>query len=57
MSQIRLVVRDAERDLHGTPHGSDADRLIAAPGPMFWHLDGGNLDDDFAFSFHRTLDQ
>ncbi|HJT34844.1 MAG TPA: hypothetical protein VJ783_22645 [Pirellulales bacterium] len=30
MSQIRLVVRDAQRDLHGTPHGSDADRLIAA---------------------------
>jgi hypothetical protein len=24
------------------------------PGPMFWHLDGCNMDDDFAFSFHRT---
>jgi hypothetical protein len=24
------------------------------PGPMFWHLDGCNMDEDFAFSFHRT---
>jgi hypothetical protein len=27
------------------------------PGPMFWHLDGCNMDDDFAFSFHRTLEE
>jgi len=24
------------------------------PGPMFWNLDGCNMEDDFAFSFHRT---
>lgn len=25
------------------------------PGPMFWHLDGCNMDDDFAFAiWHRT---
>jgi hypothetical protein len=24
-------------------------------GPMFWHLDGCNMDDDFAFSHHDTL--
>lgn len=24
------------------------------PGPMFWGLDGCNMDEDFAFSFHRT---
>jgi len=30
MSEVRLVVRDRERDLSGTCHGSDADRLIAA---------------------------
>ncbi|HEX5446216.1 MAG TPA: hypothetical protein VFW87_20485 [Pirellulales bacterium] len=30
MSQVRLVVRDANRDMYGTPHGSDADRVIAA---------------------------
>jgi hypothetical protein len=24
------------------------------PGPVFWHLDGCNMDWDFAFSFHRT---
>jgi hypothetical protein len=23
-------------------------------GPGFWHLDGSNMDDEFAFSFHRT---
>jgi len=23
-------------------------------GPGFWHLDGSNMDDDFAFSFYRT---
>jgi hypothetical protein len=24
------------------------------PGPVFWHLDGCNMDWEFAFSFHRT---
>ncbi len=27
------------------------------PGPMFWHLDGCNMDTDFAFSFHRTFQE
>lgn len=27
------------------------------PSPMFWHLDGCNMDDDFAFSFHRTREE
>jgi hypothetical protein len=26
-------------------------------GPVFWHLDGCNMDDDFAFSFHRTREE
>jgi hypothetical protein len=26
-------------------------------GPMFWNLDGCNMDDDFAFSFHRTHEE
>ncbi|MBL7044855.1 MAG: hypothetical protein ISR77_39880 [Pirellulaceae bacterium] len=26
-------------------------------GPMFWGLDGCNMDDDFAFSFHRTREE
>jgi len=26
------------------------------PRPMFWHLDGCNMDDDFAFYFHGTYD-
>ena len=28
------------------------------PGPAFWHLDGCNMDDDFAFDiYHRTRDE
>jgi hypothetical protein len=27
------------------------------PGPFFWHLDGCNNDDDFAFSFHATREE
>ena len=30
MSEVRLVIRDASRDLSGTCHGSDADRVVAA---------------------------
>jgi hypothetical protein len=26
-------------------------------GPTFWHLDGCNMDWDFAFSFHRTREE
>jgi hypothetical protein len=26
-------------------------------GPMFWHLDGYGMDDDFAFSFDRTREE
>ena len=27
------------------------------PGPVFWWIDGCNMDEDFAFSFHRTFEQ
>jgi hypothetical protein len=27
------------------------------PGPVFWHLDGCNMDDDFPFSFHATREE
>lgn len=27
------------------------------PGPVFWCLDGANMDEDFAFSFHRTYEE
>ncbi len=28
------------------------------PGPVFWHLDGSHMDDDFAFSiWHETLEE
>jgi hypothetical protein len=28
------------------------------PGPVFWHLDGCNMDDEFAFSiYHRTREE
>ena len=26
-------------------------------GPVFWHLDGCNMDSDFAFSFHATREE
>jgi hypothetical protein len=26
-------------------------------GPMFWHLDGCNMDEDFAFSYHNTREE
>jgi hypothetical protein len=28
--------------------------MADSPTPVFWHLDGCNFDDEFAFSFHRT---
>lgn len=28
--------------------------LGEAEGPSFWHLDGSNMDSEFAFSFFRT---
>ena len=32
--------------------------LADMPGPMFWHLDGSKMDDDFAFDFsHRTREE
>jgi hypothetical protein len=31
--------------------------MAELPGPMFWHLDGCNMDDDFAFSFHPTREE
>ena len=32
--------------------------LADMPGPMFWHLDGCNMDDDFAFDiYHRTREE
>ena len=30
MSQVRLIVRDAQREICGTPHGSGAQRIVAA---------------------------
>jgi hypothetical protein len=27
------------------------------PGPTFWSLDGCNMDNEFAFSFHRTREE
>ena len=32
--------------------------LADMPGPMFWHLDGNGMDDDFAFDIHhRTREE
>ena len=31
--------------------------MIEDIGPYFWHLDGCNMDDEFAFSFYRTREE
>ena len=32
--------------------------MAEMPGPTFWHLDGSNMDDDFAFDiYHRTREE
>jgi hypothetical protein len=31
--------------------------MVDSPAPMFWHLDGCNMDDDFAFSFDLTREE
>ena len=32
--------------------------LAELPGPMFWHLDGSGMDDEFAFDlYHRTREE
>jgi len=31
--------------------------MAEGPGPVFWHLDGCNMDDDFPFSFERTREE
>ena len=33
------------------------DAAAGLPGPVFWHLDGCNMDDEFAFSFYRTKEE
>jgi hypothetical protein len=48
----------------GTGHDAMVDEdcpccqaMAEMPGPFFWHLDGCNNDDDFAFSFHATREE
>ena len=48
----------------GTGHDAMVDEdcpccqaMADMPGPFFWHLDGCNNDDDFAFSFHATREE
>lgn len=43
----------------GKDHMIDCDcplcqMMADMPGPSFWHLDGCNMDNEFAFSFHAT---
>jgi hypothetical protein len=34
-----------------------ANESLEGMGPGFWHLDGCNMDEGFAFSFHRTREE
>jgi hypothetical protein len=55
LERIRLPWVSSEED---SPYDDDCPICQAMEdgdfGPGFWHLDGCNMDDDFAFSFCRT---
>jgi hypothetical protein len=65
MSPAAIVDRERER----LPIAFEASRAAVDPecplcqslaeetGPMFWHLDGCNMDNDFPFSFFRTREE
>lgn len=45
------------RDAMVDPDCPCCQMMADMPGPCFWHLDGCNMDDDFAFDFYcRTLE-
>ena len=65
LSPAVIIERERER----MPIAFEASRAIVDPecpicqslegetGPMFWHLDGCNMDNDFPFSFFRTREE
>lgn len=61
-----IIDRERARLPEGMPgHGAIVDpdcpccqMMADMPGPVFWHLDGCNMDDDFAFDIrHRTREE
>jgi hypothetical protein len=53
--RARLPEGMSGRDAIIDPDCPCCQMLADMPGPMFWHLDGCNMDDDFAFDmYHRT---
>ena len=53
--RIPLVVSGEAAEID---HDCPLCRMMAEhAGPMFWHLDGHHLDDEFAFSFYRTHEE
>ena len=54
-ARLPLVVTDHS---HGFEDDCPLCQMLAEiGGPTFWYLDGCNMDDDFAFSFHATRRQ
>jgi hypothetical protein len=49
MSAREMIVDDDCEACHATAEDIDT--------PMFWHLDGYNMNEDFEFSFHRTREE
>ncbi len=51
--RARLPEGMSRQDAIHDPDCPCCQMLADMPGPMFWHLDGCNMDDDFAFDFHH----
>ena len=56
--RARLPEGGCGRDAIVDPDCPCCQMLAEMPGPMFWHLDGCNMDDEFAFNIrHRTREE
>jgi hypothetical protein len=51
--RARLPEVVSARDAMIDPDCPTCQMLAEMPGPMFWHLDGCSMDDDFAFDIYR----
>lgn len=55
--RMRLPEGVTGREAHVDCNCPICEMMLDDPGPYFWHLDGCNMDDEFAFSYHATLEE
>ncbi len=55
--RLRLPMAVSGEDAVVDPDCPLCQMMAEGMGPMFWHLDGCNMDQDFPFSFHRTREE